>query len=201
VRSSEPRIIFVGRLKAYKNVEMLFDVVEALPGVHLDVVGEGDHRPDLEREIARRGLGDRVAMHGFVDHERKVELLGRAWVNMTASQSEGWSLTVIESAMCATPTVAMGVGGLNESVVDGETGLLARDAAGLADHARRLIEDRDLHERMSDAAEQRARTFSWDRPARANLEIMRAQAGLPRRVPAPLAPAQPPAPAVDELKA
>ena len=70
-------------------------------------------------------------MHGYVDHERKTELYGRAWVNMTASQSEGWSLAVIEAAMCATPTVALAVGGLTESVVDGETGLLARDTAGL----------------------------------------------------------------------
>ena len=124
----------MGRLKAYKNVEVLLDVIETLPGVYLDVVGEGDHRPDLEEEIRRRGLEDRVVMHGYVDHERKVELYGRAWVNMTASQSEGWSLAVIEAAMCATPTVALAVGGLTESVVDGETGLLARDLAGLTDH-------------------------------------------------------------------
>lgn len=177
--TTEPRIVFVGRLKAYKNVEALFDVVEALPGVALDVVGEGDHRSDLEREIRRRGLGGRVVMHGYVDHARKTELLGRAWVNMTASQSEGWSLAVIEAAMCATPTVAMAIGGLTESVVDGETGLLARDKAGLAPLARRLIEDDELRERMADAAERRARTFSWDRPARANLEVMSRQAGLP----------------------
>jgi glycosyltransferase involved in cell wall biosynthesis len=177
-RSAQPRIVFVGRLKAYKNVEALFDVIEALPGVALDVVGEGDHRPDLEQEIERRGLGDRVVMHGYVDQARKTELYGRAWVNMTASQSEGWSLAVIEAAMCATPTVAMAVGGLTESVVDGETGLLARNRAGLTVQAQRLIEDHELRERMGDAAERRARTFTWDRPARANLEVMRARAGV-----------------------
>ena len=103
IRAETPRIVFVGRLKAYKNVEWLFDVIEELPGVALDVVGEGDHRPDLEQEIRRRGLADRVVMHGYVDHARKTELYGRAWVNMTASQSEGWSLAVIEAAICAHP--------------------------------------------------------------------------------------------------
>ena len=122
----EPHLIFVGRLKAYKNVETLFDVLEAVPGAILDVVGEGDHRPDLEAEIERRGLGERVRMHGYVDEETKAELYGRAWVNLTASQSEGWSLTVMEAALCRTPSVALAVGGLAESVVDGETGLLWR---------------------------------------------------------------------------
>jgi glycosyltransferase involved in cell wall biosynthesis len=114
--------------------------------------------------------------------------------------------------MCATPTVAMAVGGLRESVVDGETGLLAHDEAGLAEHARRLIEDHGLLERMGDAAERRARRFTWDRPARANLDVLRRQAGLApsaavRRPAAPLADgrdgAQPPAEAlaVDELNA
>ena len=111
-RAQRPRIIFVGRLKAYKRVEVLLDVLEAIPEAGLDLVGEGDHRPDLEREIARRGLADRVVMHGYVDQERKTELYGRAWLNMMASQSEGWSLTVMEAAMCGTPSVALAIGGL-----------------------------------------------------------------------------------------
>ena len=123
-RSPEPRLIFVGRLKAYKRVELLLDVLDALPGVALDVVGEGDHRPDIEAEIARRGLGERVHMHGYVDGARKAELYGRAWVNVTASASEGWSLTVMEAALCATPSAALAVGGLTESIIDGETGYL-----------------------------------------------------------------------------
>ena len=134
-RAPEPHLIFVGRLKAYKNVEALFDVLESVPGAILDVVGEGDHRPDLEAEIERRGLGDRVRMHGYVDEETKAELYGRAWVNLTASQSEGWSLTVMEAALCRTPSAALAIGGLAESIVDGETGFLAADT-GRAGRAR-----------------------------------------------------------------
>jgi len=177
-RSVEPRLIFVGRLKAYKNVEALFDVLEAIPELQLDVVGEGDHRPDLESEIVRRGLSDRVVMHGYVDESRKAELYGRAWINMTASQSEGWSLTVIEAALCGTPSIALAVGGLPESIVDGETGLLARDTAGLIAHTRRVLDDAQLRERMGDAAERRAAGFTWDRSAREYLQVMRRQVGL-----------------------
>ncbi len=184
-RAPRPRLIFVGRLKAYKNVEALFDVLDAVPEAQLDIVGEGDHRPDLEREIGRRGLAGRVVMHGYVDGERKAELYGRAWLNMTASRSEGWSLTVIEAAVCGTPSVALATGGLPESIVDGETGMLAANNHDLVLKARQLIDDNALRERMGDAAERRARTFSWDRSARAYLEVVRRQAGLASGPPVP----------------
>jgi glycosyltransferase involved in cell wall biosynthesis len=140
-------------------------------------VGEGDHRPDLEAEVERRGLGERVRMHGYVDEETKAELYGRAWVNLTASQSEGWSLTVMEAALCRTPSVALAVGGLAESVVDGETGYLASDLAQLTARVREIVSQPDLRDRLGAAAEQRARTFTWDRSAQAFLEVLRRVAG------------------------
>jgi glycosyltransferase involved in cell wall biosynthesis len=176
-RAERPRLIFVGRLKAYKNVEALFDVLEALPDATLDVVGEGDHRPDLEAEIGRRGLGSRVSMHGYVDDQHKAQLYGRAWVNLTASQSEGWSLTVMEAALCGTPSVALAVGGLSESIVDGETGFLAADTAGLAARVGQIIGSPELRDRMGEAARERAQTFSWDRSARAYLDVLQRAAG------------------------
>jgi glycosyltransferase involved in cell wall biosynthesis len=178
-RDPEPHLIFVGRLKAYKNVEALYDVLEQVPGAILDVVGEGDHRPDLEAEIQRRGLGERVRMHGYVDEETKAELYGRAWVNLTASQSEGWSLTVMEAALCGTPSVALAVGGLAESIVPGETGFLAPDIPELTARVRELVADPALRDRLGEAAERRARTFTWERSARAFLDVLRRAAGKP----------------------
>jgi glycosyltransferase involved in cell wall biosynthesis len=187
-RSPDPRAIFVGRLKAYKRVERLFDVVEAVPGLTLDIVGEGDHRPDLEAEIERRGLRARIQMHGYVDGPTKAELYGRAWVNLTASASEGWSLTVMEAALTGTPSVALAVGGLTESIVDGETGFLARDDRELVARAREVVEQPDLRERLGDAAERRARTFTWDRSAATFLEVLRRTGGVEPGPPAPLVP-------------
>jgi glycosyltransferase involved in cell wall biosynthesis len=192
-RSAIPRLIFVGRLKAYKRVELLLDVLEAIPEAVLDVVGEGDHRPDIEAEIRRRGLSERVHMHGYVDEQTKAALYGRAWVNLTASASEGWSLTVMESALCGTPSGALLVGGLAESIVDGQTGVLAREPGELARRVRELVDDHELRERMGDAAERRARSFSWDRSARAYLEVLRRQAFGPGAPPAPALPEAAPA--------
>jgi glycosyltransferase involved in cell wall biosynthesis/O-antigen/teichoic acid export membrane protein len=173
-RAAEPRLLYLGRLKQYKRIELLLDVLEDVPAAHLDIAGDGDHRPAIEAEIARRGLLERVVLHGHVSEERKAELLARTWVNLTASSAEGWVLTVMEAALCETPSVAMRVGGLQESIVDGETGLLADSVAELTAAVRRVVEDRELRERLGRAARTRAQTFTWERTSQATLSVLEA---------------------------
>ena len=137
----EPTLIYLGRLKQYKRIELLLDVLEAIPEAHLDIAGDGDHRAALEADgRATAGCGERVTFHGHVDEEEKARLLARAWVALTASSAEGWCLTVLEAGACATPTAAMRVGGLGEAIVDGQTGLLADEPAELVAGVRELVD-------------------------------------------------------------
>src|SRR3954454_19200043 len=179
-RAPTPRLLYLGRLKRYKRIELLLDVIEGVPGAVLDIAGDGDHRPALEAEIARRGLGDRVVLHGHVSEAEKAALYARAWVNLTASSAEGWCLTVMEAATCATPSAALRTGGLPESIVDGETGLLADDGPGLVAAVQRLVADDELREAMGKAARERAATFTWERTARETLDVLEAAAARPR---------------------
>jgi glycosyltransferase involved in cell wall biosynthesis len=182
-RAEQPTILYLGRLKRYKRIEALLHALERTPEAVLDIAGDGDHRPELEREIARRGLADRVRMHGHVSEERKRELYQRAWVNVTASSAEGWALSVMEAAACGTPTAALAVGGLPESVEDGRTGLLARDWDDLAGRIQLILRDPELRESLGAAALERARAFTWDATARRTLEVLEAQVAsgtLPR---------------------
>jgi glycosyltransferase involved in cell wall biosynthesis len=179
-RAAEPTLLYLGRLKRYKRIEVVLDALEAVPEAVLDLAGDGDHRGELEAEIARRGLAERVRIHGHVSEDRKIELYQRAWVNLTASAAEGWCLSVMEAAACGTPTVAMAVGGMPESVVHEHTGLLASDAADLAAQTRRLVEDPELRERMGAAALERSRGFTWERAAERALEILEAECGWER---------------------
>jgi glycosyltransferase involved in cell wall biosynthesis/O-antigen/teichoic acid export membrane protein len=178
-RSAEPRLLYLGRLKRYKRVELLLDVVEAIPGAVLDVAGEGDHRPELEAEIARRGLAERVALLGHVSEQEKAALYARSWVNVTASSAEGWCLTVMEAATVGTPSVALRVGGLPESIEDGVTGLIADDGPGLTAAVARLVGDPSLRESMGEAARERAASFTWERAARQTLGVLEASAAAP----------------------
>jgi glycosyltransferase involved in cell wall biosynthesis len=181
-RAPEPTLLYLGRLKRYKRIEVVLDVIEAHPRAVLHLAGDGDHREALEAEIAARGLGERVRVHGHVSEERKRELYQRAWVNLTASSAEGWCLTVMEAAACGTPSAALAVGGLPESIEDGRTGILARDPRDLAAKTRRLLDDPELRDSLGRAALARAREFTWDATALRTLEVLReqrARAGAP----------------------
>jgi glycosyltransferase involved in cell wall biosynthesis/O-antigen/teichoic acid export membrane protein len=183
-RAETPTLLYLGRLKKYKRVEMLLDTVAALPGTMLEIAGDGDHRPAIEAAIAQRGIDKRVRLHGHVDEETKLALLQRSWVNLTASSAEGWCLTVMEAAACATPSVAMRVGGLPESIDDRVTGFLADDGDELTAHVKRLVEDDELREQMGRAAHDRAQEFTWDRTARRTLDVLEAEtARAPRKLP------------------
>ncbi len=197
-RSPGPTLLYVGRLKAYKRIELLLDMLTELPGVTLDVAGHGDHGETLDDEIARRGLGSRVRVHGFVDEQTKTELYQRAWIHVTVSASEGWSLTVMEAALCSTPSAAMAVGGLRDSIVDGETGILADDLPELRRRLSELLADTALREAMGAAARRRSQTFTWERTAATTLGVIQRRLAavgvrrmLPGRAPMSASAAQP----------
>jgi glycosyltransferase involved in cell wall biosynthesis/predicted O-methyltransferase YrrM len=181
-RAGSPTILYLGRLKRYKRIEILLDALVANPGAVLEIAGDGDYRDELEAAIRERGVEGRVRMHGHVTEERKRELLQEAWVNVTASSAEGWCLSVMEAAASGTPTVALAIGGLPESIDDGRTGLLAQDADDLARKLGQLLADPELRDRLGQAAYERARDFSWDATARNTLTLLdreRARAHVP----------------------
>ena len=171
-RDERPTLLYLGRLKQYKRLEILLDVLEGIPDAVLEVAGDGDHREVLEAEIDRRGLRDRVRLHGFVSEDEKRDLYARSWVNLTASSAEGWCLTVMEAAGAGTPSAAMAVGGLPESIVHEQTGLLADTPDELASKVSALVADPVRRDELGEAARARARGFTWDATAAANLAVL-----------------------------
>jgi glycosyltransferase involved in cell wall biosynthesis len=84
----------------------------------------------------------------------------------------------MEAALCGTPSAALPCGGLRESIVDGETGVLAPDPAQLTIRVRELLEDGALRDRLGAAALARARTFTWERTAATTLAVVQRQAAV-----------------------
>src|SRR4051812_3681350 len=181
-RPPDPTLVYLGRLKRYKRIELLLDVTAAIPEATLHVAGDGEHREALEHRAAELGLDGRVVFHGHVDEAEKARLLGEAWLALTASSAEGWCLTVVEAAACATPTAALRVGGLSEAIVDGQTGVLVDTPEELVEQVAALVETPERLRAMGEAAQARARGFTWDNTASGTMEVMTRAiaAGRPR---------------------
>lgn len=181
-RAPVPTIVYLGRLVPHKRVEALFAAARALredfARLHVDVVGQGAWERRLRAEVRRLGLEDIVEFHGFVKEDTKLRLLSNAWVMALPSVKEGWGLAVSEAAACGTPTVAFRVGGLQESIVDGETGTLAGDQDEFVAGLRAVLASPELRERMGAAARARATTFDWDRPTQVFEALFDAESGI-----------------------
>jgi glycosyltransferase involved in cell wall biosynthesis len=172
-RYEQPTVVYLGRLKRYKGVELILRAVarlraEGLP-VRFLVGGRGDHEPELRALARQLQLGEAVSFMGFVSEEQKKEMFQRAWVHALTSPKEGWGIANLEAAACGTATVASDAPGLRDSVVDGVTGLLVPhgDVGALARALGRVLGDPELRDRLGRQARAFAERFSWDASAEA----------------------------------
>jgi glycosyltransferase involved in cell wall biosynthesis len=170
-RFTEPTVLYLGRLKRYKRVDLVVRAVARLRdrgiAARLIVAGQGDARAELERLCSELDVLDRVELTGFVSEERKRELFRSAWVHVLASPNEGWGISNMEAAACGTATVASDSPGLRDSVRHGETGYLVPhgDVDALADRLQDVLQDPALRECLGSAARRFAEGFSWERSA------------------------------------
>jgi glycosyltransferase involved in cell wall biosynthesis len=173
-RFPEPTLLYLGRLKRYKRVDLVLKTLAELASrgvpARLVVAGKGDHGDALREEARRLGLGPgQVHFAGFVSETEKLRLLRGAWVHLFTSPKEGWGIANLEAAACGTPTVASDAPGLRDSVRHGETGFLVPhgDVQALADRVAALLSDPGLRRRQAEGARRFAEGFSWDRSAEA----------------------------------
>jgi len=151
----------VGRLVDVKDHANLIDAVAVLRQRGRDVMaviaGDGPLRAALLAQIARLGLERHVRLLG---HRADVEaVFAGIDVFVQPSKSEGMSNTILEAMASGLPAIATHVGGADEMVIDGETGILVppADSGQLANAIDRLLPNKALRHAMGSAARVRAR--------------------------------------------
>jgi glycosyltransferase involved in cell wall biosynthesis len=172
-RSPSPLIGCVGRLAAHKRMDLLvraaLDLRRRVPGLSIDIAGDGPDRQRLERLANDLGVGDVVRFLGHVSPEVKERLLGSAWLSVNPSMGEGWGLGVLEANAHGVPAVAYRVPGLCDSVRDGITGWLVNPSDDLGACVARALATLSEPEE-ADAWAVRCRAwaarFDWDESAR-----------------------------------
>lgn len=167
-KSIRPTILYLGRLKAYKSVDVLIRAFRQLlserPDAELIIAGDGEERDSLERLARKLHLNDRqIRFIGHVSHEEKLRLLQSAWVFVNPSFREGWGIVNIEANASGTVVVASDVPGLRDSVKHAETGYLVKygDTKAFAEKIMDVIRSRELREEMATGAREWAGNFDW----------------------------------------
>ena len=166
-RYPRPTLVYLGRLKRYKRVDLVLKAVARLRdrgmAAELIVAGKGDARAALEATVRDLGIGDRVRFAGFVSERQKAELLSRSWAHVLTSPKEGWGIVSMEASACGTPTVASDSPGLRETVRHGGTGYLVPhgDVEALTTALQRVTEPQN-RDRLGQAARSMAEQYSWE---------------------------------------
>jgi len=172
-RSPSPLIGCVGRLAAHKRMDLLVRAAvklrEGVPGLAIDIAGDGPDRLRLEKLSEDLGVDDVVRFLGHVTPEGKERLLESAWLTVNPSMGEGWGLGVLEANAHGVPAVAFRVPGLRDSVRDGMTGWLVDPGddlgAGVARALATLSEPAEAHAWAVRCRAWAAR-FDWEESAR-----------------------------------
>jgi glycosyltransferase involved in cell wall biosynthesis len=138
-----------------------------LPELRVDVVGEGYWHEPLVEHAVHLGVADAVTFHGHVPSEERDAILDASWLMLVPSVKEGWGIAIMEAAARGVPAIAYrSAGGVRESIVDGVTGWLVHDFAGLQVRAEELLQDPVLRNWMADNARARAAGFHWSSAGR-----------------------------------
>ncbi|QYJ16908.1 D-inositol 3-phosphate glycosyltransferase [Rubrobacter xylanophilus DSM 9941] len=185
------RLVVVSRLVERKGIGNVISALAHLPEAELVVAGGPPPAglgsdPEARRfmELARRlGVEDRVRLLGRVDHAGVPALLRSADVAVCVPHYEPFGIVPLEAMACGVPVVASAVGGLVDSVVHGETGLLVqpRDPEALARALRSLLEDPARRTAFGEAGIRRARSrYGWPRVAEQTLEVYRSLPDIAR---------------------
>ena len=170
--AEDPVLLYVGRLDREKSVERLLAAFEqvavVLPTARFVLVGQGTQDGSLREQARRSPAGDRIEFRGVSPREALPPYYQAADLFLFASETETQGLVLAEAAACALPSVAVGASGVDEVVVNGETGILTKaDSRELADAAIGLLLDPERRASMGEKARALAeREFSARRQVR-----------------------------------
>jgi len=172
-------IAFLGALAKDKGIEdalRSFSFLNRKDNFQFWVIGRGspEYKDYLLSVCGKLGIVNKVKFWGFVDQEKKFELLARAHVLINPSIREGWGLVNIEANGVGTPVIAYKSSGLVDSVKDGQSGIIckANTPDFLAEEVMNLMNDENLYRKLQQGATVWGKKFSWQKSKQTSLKLI-----------------------------
>jgi glycosyltransferase involved in cell wall biosynthesis len=161
---SKPRLLFVGRLSAQKNLLLLLRALEGVSDqFETTLVGTGELEGDLKAAVLDMRLQN-VRFHGLAQGEELLDLYRNADVFVLPSRMEGMPLVLLEALAMALPIVATDIPGNRDLVLHGQNGTLvpSDNPAALRAALVDITADPDEYRRMSEASRRLADRYTWE---------------------------------------
>jgi glycosyltransferase involved in cell wall biosynthesis len=163
-------------LDACKAVALLS---ERMPGIRLQIAGEGPMRQEIESWIQENGRG-RIRLLGLLNWDELLRLYAASDAMIFPAKGEKYGMVMIEALACGVPVVAYeNAGAAGELIVEGETGYLVPDGEWnlLALRLETILCEREKHERMRSAARRIVETHDITVQSKRFVDAVRAVRG------------------------
>lgn len=177
---SGPYFLYVGRLEKKKNTPLLVDAFALmlenhpeLSDMRLVLVGDaGFGFDEVKYQIEQFNLNARVIMPGWIAEEDMPYIFNGAKAFVFPSRHEGFGIPVLQALGSGLPAAISDLAVLREVAGDCALYFDPRDRSSLAEALVRIAQDEELRNRLRSGGLTRVQSFSWEKCARATLEVL-----------------------------
>lgn len=168
------RLIIVGRLCEGKAVRLLLEVltkVKCKNSLHLDIVGDGPLRENLEQYAIEQGINEIISWHGQLPREEAIRLFDKAHLNVLTSVSEGNPTVIWEAMSYGVPTISFDHCGMHDVITESSgikvpIGRKYSDCVtAFADAIDDLLEHPDKLKTLAEGTIEHAKQYLWSNRA------------------------------------
>lgn len=175
-----PTITYLGLISKDKGIEQAieaFYIISDKGHYKFWIIGKAEtkeYSKKIEQKIKDLGLDEKITMWGYVNQEKKFELLKRSHLLINPSPREGWGLVNIEANAMGVPVIAYPSQGLIDSVAHLKSGIICKEKtpASLAENVVKALEDRQVYKRLQEGAIEWSQQFSWEKSCAQSLKII-----------------------------
>ena len=171
-------ILSVGPLSPLKGHEYTIDamkeVVKAFPNCRLMIIGEGEEKKKLMRQVAGNELQNFVSILNILPHEQLLKLMSICDIFVLPSWAEGLGIVYLEAMAFGLPVIGCKGQGIEDIVSHGETGFLVepKNSRQLTSLLLELLRDEGVRRKIGEAGQEVVlKNYRWGNNAAKHVQL------------------------------
>ena len=173
-KTKTPSIIYFGGLRDYKRPWLAVELMNQLKGydVRMKVVGSGSSLEKVTSLCKRYGLEEMIDFTGRLSDADLAKVICESWINVHFSVTEGFGYTIIESASCGLPTLALEAPGVSDVIRGFKLGISEMDIEHMVIDVKEILEN---YNEWSLQVLNASKAFSWENTVSHWIELIKGE--------------------------